>query len=98
MTFAGRIFDQLDVTGCQRNLLAAGNLNLSSSAERDHVLAPRTAMPIAERAGRRATKLHTGNLHHLGRPASQLHFDLLGVTLAIRTSEDPRTTSVKTRH
>src|SRR5215831_11373974 len=46
VTFPGRIFDQVDVTGTHRNFLTTRDLDLSTTAERNHELPPRTDMPL----------------------------------------------------
>src|SRR6266699_4226971 len=74
VTFPGCIFDQIDVAWTDRNLLASRNLDLSSTAERDHELAPRTRMPVVGVVGRPPAELYTGSLDHLCRVAVQFHF------------------------
>jgi hypothetical protein len=49
VTFAGRIFDQRNVSGRYGDFLASGNLHFSCAAKGDHVLAARTTMPIGGR-------------------------------------------------
>jgi hypothetical protein len=57
MTFASRVFDQVDVPRLEGDLFSSRNFNLSSATECDHVLAPWATMPIGNRAGRTAMKV-----------------------------------------
>src|SRR5437879_6121752 len=57
MTLAGRVFDKIDVPRLERDLFSSRNFNLSSAAERDHVLATWATMPIGNRTGRSPTEL-----------------------------------------
>src|SRR2546430_119859 len=52
--------------------------------------APTLATMIAGRGGRPRAELPPRRLDHLRRPAVQLHLDLLGAALAIRTRVDSR--------
>jgi hypothetical protein len=46
MTFTGDVFDQVDMPGFDGNLLASHYFDLSPAAERDHVLAAWSSVPI----------------------------------------------------
>src|SRR5205823_2099396 len=69
VTFAGRIFDQVDLTRTHRDFLAVTHLELGPAAESNHVLAHRPHMPVARRAGGSRTELRARRLDHLRRPA-----------------------------
>src|SRR5687768_14087840 len=66
VTFASRIFDQLDATRYQGDLPASRQLNLAPTTERDDELAPGTGMPIIEIPRRLPAKLHARGLEHVG--------------------------------
>ncbi len=50
MAFAGRVFNQLDVTGLDLDLLSSRDLKLSAPAQRDHVLTAGADVPVVARA------------------------------------------------
>src|SRR2546426_11187907 len=57
VTLSGRVFDQIDMAGTDRDLLTSRNLDLSSTAERNHELAPGTGMPLVRAARRPPAEL-----------------------------------------
>jgi len=93
MTFAGGVFDKVDVSRLKGDLLSARNFNLSSAAERDHVLAAWAYVPIGDRAGRSPAELGPGDWHHFENltrvPVPELHLYLFGMRLLVRTRIEP---------
>jgi heme A synthase len=91
--FAGRVFDKLDVPRPHGDLFSSRNFKFSLAAERDHILAPRAAMPVGNPAGRPAMKLGPGDLPHIEgvirAPGCELHFYLFGMGLIVRTRKEP---------
>jgi hypothetical protein len=83
VTFAADIFDQVDMPGFDVDLFASGDFNLSPAAERDHVLAAWSGVPIGNRTGQSTMKLGSSNREHLEHIASELRFDLFGVSLIV---------------
>jgi len=92
VTLAGRIFDKLDVSRFHGDLFSARHLKLSPAAERNHVLAARSSMPIANPTGRRAMELPSGDPHLediIGIAWREFGLYFLGVRLAIRPGVEP---------
>src|SRR3989442_1685614 len=93
VAFASQVLSELHVPRSQSNLLASCIVDLSSAAERDHVLATRRSMPVIDPAGRRPMDLGARHLQHLGDfggPGSgELDFDLICVRQAVRSGVEP---------
>src|SRR5712692_7193425 len=94
VTFASRIFDELDVPRFHRDPLSSCNLQLSAAAERDHILATWTAMVIGDATSRRPMDLSASDGLQLGDLGSwaacaELDLHLFGVSLAVRACVEP---------
>jgi len=89
VTFASRVFDEVDGPRPDRDLLSSRNFDLSPAAQRDHILAAWGSMPVLDTTARRSMKLSSGNLRHpgdLSRAAwCELQFYLFGMRLIIWT-------------
>ena len=83
VTFAADIFDQVDMPGLDGDLFALRDFDLPPAAERDHVLAAWSSVPIGNRTGQSTMKLGSSDWEHLEDIASELHLDLFGVRLTI---------------
>ena len=63
VALAGRVFDQVDVSGSHIDLFSARHFELGLTAEGNHILAARGRVPINDRAGRRTVQLPSRDLH-----------------------------------
>src|ERR1700674_3182230 len=93
VTFASRIFDQVDVPRPYGDLFSSRNFKLSPAAQCDHVLAAWGAMPIVDTTTRRPMEFGPGDLHHLGNlsraAGGELQFYFFGMRLIVWTREEP---------
>src|SRR4029079_16786932 len=90
VALAGGVFDQIDLAGTDRHLLAVTDLELRAAAQRDDVLPHRPSVPVARRRGGPRTELHAGRAEQLRYAARQLQFDFLRSALAVRPGVDAR--------